>query len=136
MNIDDLTEILRQNGVAAPTIKQIITDLKQAAEDNKGTAGPKAKNKFVVLLNSPTNELTNAQAWVVQVPEETAAADIMNKVSSAAREFNANTRKGKKNPVRTLADAALTVTRKFFKAAGVNIKTKIPVETIVTDGMV
>lgn len=134
MNIDDLTEILRQNGVAAATITQIITDLKQAAEDNKGAAGPKAKNKFVVLLNSPTNELTNAQAWVVQVPEETPATDIMGKLAEAAREFNANTRKGKKNPVRTLADAALTVKRKFLKAVGVNVKTKLPVETVVTNG--
>lgn len=133
MNIDDIVEILNQNSVPAATVKQIVADLKQAEEDNKPDPKSKSKNKFVVVLNSPTNELANAQAWVVQVSEETDAKTVLTKVDEATREFNSSTRKGRKSPVKGFAQAARLVKRKFFKTVGVNIKNKEAAETVVTD---
>jgi hypothetical protein len=136
-DIDEITQALKDRQIPANIIGEVVRDLKKSAEDAKAhtTQTTKSKNRFAVLLYDPNNELAGKEftASVVQTPEDDDQGLILSKISDAAKAFNQNTRKGKKNPIKTIGDALMYVTRKFFKEKNVMAKTKEPCRVLITN---
>lgn len=139
VDIDELAKILEKNQVKKEVVVKVINELSIAAEENKAekSTEPKAKNEFLVLVyDDGTLAGKELTASVVQIPSGEDAGLTLGKISEAAKEFNTNTRKGRKNPVKTIADALATVSRKFLKKQRVNAKTKEVVRVIITNNQI
>lgn len=136
MKLDDVIMVLTQNSVPATTIKQIESDLKQIQQEEraeKAEKDPKGKNQWVVVAHSPTNDINNMQAWVMQIGVDDMPNSVLTKVQTAAKRYNSMTRKGKKCPVKDFSSAIQFVQRKFSKEEGYNPKNKTAVQVILTD---
>lgn len=142
VNIDDVKTALQKQQLPDATIQIVVKELKQAAELKKEErsveATHKSKNQFVVVLSDPNNELAgkNYVAWVAQLPEEDAASTILDKIYQSAYDHNAGCRSGRKAPIKKVSEAFEFVKRKFFKQNKVLVKTKEPVEVIITNNLV
>lgn len=108
----------------------------EAAPDEtveEGDGEPKKKNQFVVVVSDPNETITQALAgWVLQIPEDEDAQAVVENIKKAAYNFNAS-KKGQKHPVSSIGQAIGDVSSKFFRPYYVKIKTKEPVQVIVTD---
>lgn len=128
------------------TIKQVldllnaeVVSVDAAAEpadtsaEEEGDSTPKKKNQFVVVVSDPNNSITqNLAGWVLQIPEDEDAQAVVENIKKAAYNFNAS-KKGQKYPVSSIGQAIGDVSSKFFKPYYVKIKTKEPVQVVVTD---
>lgn len=130
MNIDDLVEVLREKQIDSKVIDEIVDELKTIQKEKKEDTTPKQKNQFVVLASSPTNELSNAEAWVAQIKEGDDPNAVVQKVETAMKDYNANTRKGRKNPLKNFAESCQYLPRKFLKKHNVLLKTKESVQLV------
>lgn len=139
INLDDVKQALQKQQLPAATIQIVVNELKQAAElkkeDRTAEKSHNSKNQFVIILSDPNKELVGKEyvGWVAQIPEEDAPSTALNKIYDASYKFNSTTRAGKKNPVKKLGEAIQYVKRKFLKESKVLIKTKEPVQIIITD---
>ncbi len=139
INLDDVKMALQKQQLPAATIQIVVSELKQAAELKKEERTAEkthnSKNQFVIILSDPKKELVGKEfvGWVAQIPEEDAPATVIDKICAASYTFNSMTRAGKKNPVKKIGEALEYVKRKFLKEAKVLVKTKEPVQIIITD---
>ena len=129
LSIEEIEPILSQK-LAPETVTEITRELQAVAEELKqekqDNKEPKAKNQFCIIsLNGET-------AYVLQMPEAEDQATLLQKISTAARDFN-ETKKGKKQPVLSMSDAIESLKRKFTKSNGFHIKTKEPIFIIKSD---
>lgn len=139
MNIDlgTVQEILREQKVDSTVISVVVKELqKVAAEEaaDKGPSGPKQKYQYSIIVNSPTNDLNNLQGWVVKMPEDQKPSDLLVKIQTAAAKQNNNTKKGRKSPIKSVAEAFQYLKRKFSKEENFAPLTKSSVQVIVSDG--
>jgi len=139
MNVDlgTIQEILREQKVDSTVISVVVKELqKVAAEEaaDKGPSGPKQKYQYSIIVNSPTNDLNNLQGWVVKMPEDQKASDLLAKIQTAVAKQNNNTKKGRKSPLRSLAEAFNGLKRKFTKEENFAVMTRESVQVIVSDG--
>lgn len=130
MKIDDIVDVLQQNSVPASTINKVVEDLKAIQKELKEDSVPKEKNKFVVVASSPSNSLDNAEAWVLQIKESDDPALVQSQMQTCMTDYNTNTRKGRKTPIRSFAEACRFLPRKFSKKQNLLIKTKESVPVI------
>ena len=139
MNVDlgTVQEILREQKVDSTVISVVIKELqKVAAEEaaDKGPSGPKQKYQYSIIVNSPTNDLNNLQGWVVKMPEDQKPSDLLVKIQTAVAKQNNGSRKGRKSPIKNLAEAFLNLKRKFTKTENFQPLTRESVQVIVSDG--
>lgn len=141
IKLDDLQQILIEAGVKDPALRsEIIKVARETENDNKAEKednGPKTKNQFGVVLLDPDGKVKGLEltALVVQIPEDDSLATTLDRIYRASYDFNA-TKKGQKLPVKTLYEAASHVKRKFFKEANIMVKTKVPVQVVVSDNLI
>jgi len=138
MNIDlgTVQEILREQKVDAAVIKTVVQELqKVAAEEkaDKGASGPKQKYQYSIIVNSPTNDLNNLQGWVVKMPEDQKPSELLAKIQMAAAKQNNGSRRGKKSPIKSVAEAFLNLKRKFTKTENFQPLTRESVQVIISD---
>jgi hypothetical protein len=122
---------------------QVLDDLKKVLEQEaaeKEMKPPTLKKEFVFIISDPKNALAAAYpdgivGWVVQIEEGEAPQSALTKLHAAAYEHNASP-KGRKFPVETVGEACETVKAKFFKDAGVWVKTKEAVLVVATDNKI
>lgn len=140
IDIGTVTEILREQNVDQTVIKAVVTELQKVIADEKAAkvadTTPRAKYQYAVVVNSPTNDINNAQAWVVKLPEAENPQDILTKVQTAVARQNDLTRKGRKFPIRGLISAFEGLKRKFTKEQNFQILTKTYCPVIVSDGKI
>jgi hypothetical protein len=142
VNLDDVKAALQKQQLPAATVQLVVAELKQAAELKKEERTTEkahnSKNQFVVVLSDPKNELAGKDfvAWVAQIPEDDAPLTVIDKVNKSAWDYNAGTRAGQKAPIKTISEAFEFVKRKFFKENKVLVKTKEPVQVIITDNKI
>lgn len=133
LKITEIEKVLRDNLVPAATIIKITNELESLIEEAKPEpTGPKAKNQYVILLDG--SDTTHQTGWITQIPEGEDVATVPFRLSSAVKDFNANTRKGRKKPIRSFVEAFESVQRKQTKAANVMVKTKELTRVIILMG--
>ena len=140
IDIGTVTEVLREQNVDATIIKTVVTELQKVIADEKAAkvadTTPRAKYQYAVVVNSPTNDINNAQAWVVKLPEAENPQDILTKVQTAVARQNDLTRAGRKSPIRSIAAAFEGLKRKFTKEQSFQSLNKTACPVIVTDGKI
>lgn len=130
--------VLQRNELDIRLVSQIVEDINNevsgADEDEKL---PAVKKQFVILVSDPHGELEGKDfiGWVLQIPEEDSPMTTEDRLVRAAYEFNM-TPKGRRLPVKTIAEVCEHVPARVTKEAGVWIKTKEPVYVLRTGGKV
>jgi hypothetical protein len=130
--------ILQRNELDIRLVSQIIEDINaeaQAADDEEKV--PAVKKQFVFLLSDPKGEIEGKDfvGWVLQIPEDDSPMAAEEKIVKSAYEFNI-TPKGRRMPVKTIAEVCEHVSGRITKEQGLWIKTKEPVYVLRTGGKV
>ncbi|BET67096.1 hypothetical protein ASA1KI_20140 [Opitutales bacterium ASA1] len=141
VEIDLVAEVLKENELDPAIVERIVREITKAAEKAADEAAadrePPAKKQWVIVLSDPHGELpdTDMVGWVVQIPENVSPATATERIIKAAHHYN-TTRRGRKQPAKSIAEACEVVGAKFFKDEHVAIKTKLPVTALTTDNVV
>lgn len=140
VSIEDVEQILQQSKLDQSVVLKVLSDLEKLAEENKNEKSPAQKNKFQhgIVISDPENKLAGIEltGWVVKMEDSKDMTQAVSKISAAAKDFNNNSRKGKKNPIKTIGEACQHVAAKFFKSQEIKVVTKEPVMVLVTDNNV
>ena len=138
ISLDDVSEAIKKAGVAAEQAKLVFQHLSKVVEEEKAlkesTSGPKLKNEFGVVIYDNDGSLSGKElvASIYTIPEGNNHAEVLYKISEAAKTQNESVRK-KKLVVTTIGEAFEFLKRKFIKEKQVNLKTKSPVRVIISN---
>ena len=113
------------------------TELRERAEANKKPKDAPVKKQYVFILNDPKGKLKGSDftGWVVQIPEDDNPATALEKLHLGAYDFNRSV-KGRRYPVRTVAEACEFGSQKIFKEQKIWVKTKEPVLVVPTNNKI
>lgn len=143
VDITDIEHILNKHNVDRTVINAVVEDAKQAVEDAKADDGAegqkKGKYKHLIVVSDPDNrcpDISELSMWILKVKEEENHTDVLPRLYKGVYDYNEKSRKGRKNPVKTLGDAMQTVGPKFYKPAKSPILTKEPVIVLVSDNTI
>ena len=141
VDIDLVRAVLQRTELGAREVAKIIEDINaevKLAEAEKGEKEPPIKKQFVFLLSDPQGRFegdTDFVGWVVQIPEDDNPATALEKLHLAAYDFNRST-KGRRFPVRTVAEACEFGSAKIYKEQKIWVKSKEPVLVVRTDNKI
>jgi len=139
VDLDLVKMVLSRAKLDARTVAQILEDINfeaKAADDEPKE--PLVKKQFVVVVSDPHGKFsqgTDYVGWVVQIPEEENPADAVERICKGAFDFNASP-KGRRMPLKTIAEACEFGSAKLFKQHAVWIKTKEPVLIVPTNNII
>ena len=139
IDTETLKLILQRNLSEDPgprKINDILQDVNQELqqqEAEKEEKPPAVKKQFCIVITDPNRTLkpTDLVGWVVQIPEGDSPLTAPDRIIEAAYDYN-QTPKGRRLPLETIGEACEVVSAKFFKEQEIWVKTKIPVEVVVT----
>ncbi|MEQ9825177.1 MAG: hypothetical protein ABQ298_12410 [Puniceicoccaceae bacterium] len=130
VDIDLVKMILQRREFDTRQVASIINELEEEVRIQKETEEkpPPVKKQFVVLISDPAGELEGKDftGWVLQIPEEDSPYVTEERLTRSAYDFNV-TPKGRRYPVKTIAESCEVVSAKFHKEHKVWVKTKEPV---------
>jgi hypothetical protein len=123
-DLDLVKLVLQRNLPDVRVVAQILADLnEELAALVDEDRGPPEKKQFVII------RLHDEAGLVVKIPENLSPATIEASLLSAASEFNA-TPKGRRLPIKAVAEACEHIPARFFKERGLTICTKEPVAIV------
>lgn len=139
VDLDLVKMVLQRNELEVTQVAQIIEDINQelAAQVDEEEKPPPVKKQFVMLVSDPEERLaeTHLVGWVLQIPEEDSPYVVSERLIRSAYEFN-QTKKGRRLPVKTIAEVCEHVPVRITKEQNVWIKTKEPVLLVRSDNLV
>ncbi|MDR3228194.1 MAG: hypothetical protein LBT53_02095 [Puniceicoccales bacterium] len=140
VDMDIVEAVLSQNVdvyTAAKIIEQLKKEQEEAAVKDAEKKEIKPKKQYIPVISDPNGELEGKDivGWVIQLLEEENPATTMEKLITAAYDYN-TTKKGAKDPALTIADVCERVPPKVLKEQQIWVKTKEPVSFIITDNVV
>lgn len=127
--------VLQRNNLDVRQVAQIIEDINvETAATVDEEKPPPVKKQFIFLVSDPNGDLEGKDfaGWVVQLPEEDSPYVTTERLLRAAVEFN-QTRKGRRLPVKTVAEVCEHVPVRILKEQNVWVRTKEPVLMVRTD---
>jgi hypothetical protein len=132
--------ILERNEFDVRQISRVMEDLQnelKAMEEEQGEKPPPVKKQFCMLVSDPRGELVEKDfvGWVLQIPEDDEPRSALEKLIRSAYEHNI-TPKGRRMPVKTIAEVCEHVSARVLKEQDVWVKTKEPVYVLRTDNRV
>jgi len=115
----------------ASIVNELVEEVKIQSETDEKTPTP--KKQFVILVSDPNEELQGKDftGWVVQIPEEDSPYTVEERLTRAAYDFNVSP-KGRRFPVKTIAESCEVVSARFHKEQKTWVKTKEPVLVVTT----
>ncbi|NRA27463.1 MAG: hypothetical protein HRU10_09460 [Opitutales bacterium] len=139
IDTETLKLILQRNLSEDPgprKINDILQDVNQELqqqEAEKEDKPPAVKKQFCIVITDPnrTLEPTDLVGWVVQIPQGDSPLTAPDRIIEAAYDYN-QTPKGRRLPLETIGEACEVVSAKFFKEQEIWVKTKMPVQVVVT----
>ncbi|MGH8016770.1 MAG: hypothetical protein ACREIA_00505 [Opitutaceae bacterium] len=140
VEIELVAEVLKDNDLDQEMVDRIVRQITKVAEKAADEAAadrePPARKQWVVIVSDPRGELPEMDmvGWVVQIPENVSPATATERIIKGAHHYN-TTRRGRKHPAKSIAEACEVVGAKFFKDEHVTIKTKLPVTALKTDNI-
>ena len=141
VDIELVEMVLQRNDLGAQKTAQIMEDLKfeSKQKDNDGDKEPAVKKQFVIVVNDPYGKIASTgmdfSGWVVQIPEDDAPQSVIDKINQAANDFN-YTPKGRRKPLRNMAEFFEFSSQKINKESKIWVKTKEPVLVCLTNGKI
>ena len=120
---------------------QIMNRIKSESEAIKSDKEkePAVKKQFVIVVNDPYGKIASTgmdfSGWVVQIPEDDAPQSVIDKINQAANDFN-YTPKGRRKPLRNMAEFFEFGSQKINKESKIWVKTKEPVLICLTNGKI
>lgn len=142
IDIDEIPRLLLELKVDQKIVQQAADRAREIATENAadaGAKGPKGKYKYLIIASDPDKkcpDLENIPMWVFKVKEDEQHTDVLPRFYKGVYDFNAKSRKGRKNPLKKLGDAIQTVPPKHFKPEKSPVLTKEPVIVLVTDNTI
>lgn len=144
VDIEQVEHTANLVGIDQTKTQKLIKDLRQAIEEENADKDkqPREKKQFIVIANVDekttdfVEELQNTPISVIEYPEDGDHNEVINKIYAAIYDFNANNKKGQKNPVKKVFEGLEVLPMKHFKEVGVGRKTKEPVIIVTTDNNV
>jgi hypothetical protein len=145
-SIETVHEVLTNEHLEPDQINKILKQIEEQAaaeaEAAKAERGPTQKKQFVIILSDPSgfilgsfDKVFDLVGWVAQIPEDDDTATTMDRLTRAAYEYNTS-KKGRKYPVKTIGEACEAVGARFLKEQGIAVKTKMPIQIVVTDNKI
>ncbi len=135
VDFDLLKAVMQRQELDVRQIARIFEEINQelAAMVDDDDKEPAIKKQFVILVSDPRGILTGKDltGWVLQIAESESPATAEAGIIAATREFN-TTPKGRRLPVKTIAEACEHVPSRFLKSHGVSVRTKEPVYVVAT----
>lgn len=141
VDIELVEMVLQRADLGAQKTSQIMEDIKfeSKQKDNDGEKEPAAKKQFVIVVNDPYGKIGETgfeyQGWVVQIPEDDAPQTVIAKINQASSDFNL-TPKGRRMPLKTVAEFFEFGSQKINKESKLWVKTKEPVLVCLTNGKI
>lgn len=140
IDIELVEMVLKRTSLTELQQLQILEDLKfeskQVATDDRE---PPEKKQYVIVVNDPYGKLGATgfefSGWAVQIPEDDDPHSALEKLHCAAHDFN-QTPKGRRMPIKTIAEACEFGSAKLFKERKIWVRTKEPVLVIPTNGKI
>ncbi|MCD8483374.1 MAG: hypothetical protein LR015_12370 [Verrucomicrobia bacterium] len=139
VDLDLVKFILQRNEIDTRTVARVLDEIQtelqmQQAEE---PPAPKVKKQFVFMLSDPTGDLEGKDytGWVLQIPEEDSPLAAEERLFRSAYEFNI-TPKGRRMPVKTIAETCEVVSTRITKEQNIWIKTKEPVLVVRTSNKI
>ncbi len=137
--VNTLQEVLRTEAELPPAqtelvVRQFVHRLEEAEAQAAAQREAPVRQQYVIAVADPRGELPPAElvGWVLQVPEHENPATALERLIRAAHHFNASPR-GRRHPVRSIGEAAEAVPNRLLKEQRLAVKTKLPVQVVVTD---
>ena len=131
--------VLQRAELDAHQVAQIIEDINfeakaKEADDEKE---PPVKKQFVVIVSDPHGKFTDMDytGWVVQIPEDENPATALESLHKGVYDFNISP-KGRRLPIKTVAEACEFGSAKIYKEHKIWIKTKEPVLIVRSDNKI
>lgn len=131
--------VMQRNELPLPTVAKVIEDinaeLNAAADDEE--KDPPVKKQYVIMVSDPEGVLDGKPlvGYVLQIPEEDSPQFAETKLFRSAYEHN-RSKRGRRMPVRTIAEVCEYVSSRITKEQNLWVKTKEPVEIVTTRGNV
>ena len=140
IDIEIVQMVLERANLTTLQQAQILEDLKfeatQVAVDDRE---PPEKKQYVIVANDPYGKIPATgfefSGWVVQIPEDDDPHSALEKLHCAAHDFN-QTPKGRRMPIKTIAEACEFGSAKLFKERKLWVRTKEPVLVLATNGKI
>ncbi|MCD8284433.1 MAG: hypothetical protein LUD39_04440 [Opitutae bacterium] len=140
VDLDILQMVLQRNSIDAKITAQIISDIQEELKLEKlenTEKEPVVKKKYVFVACDPEGILEGREltGYVVQIPEDQSEFTVTEKITISAYEYN-RTKKGRRNPVKSISEACEFVPAKFFKDQKIWIKNKEAAFLFPTDNVI
>lgn len=125
ISLDDLNSILASQEVQPEKARKILAEaqklLEEEAAEKEDTKGKKNKYQFVIIASEEQLEtpLKDCSLWISKIPEDGNHEKIHATIRAAAVTKNL-TKKGRKFPVKTLADAFATLKPKDYATTDIS----------------
>lgn len=128
-----LNEVKESTEKVMRAIEKMIRQMEEEADEKS----PAPKKQFVIVVSDPNGVLkeTELVGWVLQIPEDASPSTTLDAAHQAAYAFN-QTPKGRRLGVEKFGEAMEIVPQKIFKEHNVFVKTKEPVQVVVTDNKI
>jgi hypothetical protein len=138
MKIPDIIQVLNEVQIPDPMIHKVETKLREllAQEKEEKQTATKTKHQFVIVVCDKDRKFAGLEdlgGFVVQLDEGDDPSQLLTKLSTAVKSYNATSRKGRKVPIKSVGEAFESLSRKFTKPIGVNLKTKSLTRIVVSD---
>lgn len=135
VDLDLVKFIMQRNEIEAPVVNRVLEEIQTELEmqEAEEPPKPKVKKQFVMMISDPTGDLEGKDytGWILQIPEEDSPLAAEERLFRSAYEFNL-TPKGRRMPVKTVAEVCEVVSTRITKEQNVWIKTKEPVLVVRT----
>ncbi len=141
VDIEIVEAALKLEDLDSQKRSQIMNRIKSESEAIKSDKGkePTVKKQFVIVVNDPYGKIPETgfeyQGWVVQIPEDAAPMEALEKLHKGVYDFNL-TPKGRLMPIKTIAEACEFGSAKLYKEHKIWVKTKEPVLVLRTNGKI
>lgn len=140
IDIEIVQMVLERTSLTALQQSQILEDIKfeshlTAVDDRE----PPEKKQYVIVVNDPYGKIPATgfefSGWVVQIPEDDDPRSALEKLHCGAHDFN-QTPKGRRMPIKTIAEACEFGSAKLFKERKIWVRTKEPVLVLPSNGKI
>lgn len=134
VDLDLVKVILQRHELDVRQVARILEEINQEVaamvDEDKP---PPVKKQYVILVSDPRGHLDGKDftGWVVQIPEEAGVAGTEERLLKAAGDFNTSP-KGRRLPVKSVAEICEHVPARFLKEQEVWVRTKEPVYVLAT----
>jgi hypothetical protein len=139
ISLEQLQDVLTESKIEPEKQKEILENLQQIIKEEKENKDvvPRQKSQLGVILLDEKGELRNDNigALIYEISATQNHDDVMANVRKSATEFN-NTKKGQKNPIKSVSEVFAHVKPKILKANGLKRKTKEIVRCLVSNNKI